>query len=640
MRFFGSVEKTPEAPSGPSPTIMILSALTAAYLSVAVYHAALYALDNGETPLWAVFAAALAILGVASQIRWNGGLVLVLGASFVAQLVWAGWVDPQPLGDLGAFWIEARSVAANLRAGEMEQTLLELHQSSQPSATFIYGLSVFAFGEELSTLRALTAAVWVVQTWLVWRIASEVSELKSRAFACALVFGLSPTLIVFGGLPSVEALYGLFALAAFYVMLSHRRRGLWQSAWLGGTLVALAYLAQPAGIGYLVGLIGVLVAGFAAAGGPIQRGRMATALIACLFGFGIGVAPQAALNYAVEDRVSIAPGAAIGVGLLRGSDPDGVSQAALDSARPEIVAAAESSGARFRSAAELRQYDLIAREIAFERIAADPLGFVTYASGEKMRQLWSSEQSVLEWSFKTPNAEQNPLLSTGLGRLAPSIIGGAYLALLVAAAAGALRLVLRRGAVRDPTRWVLFYMAFLSIATAFAFVEVKERRHLAFTPLLAMLAPLPFARLPQVEDRSFRARLAAAAAEMDRRERQAGAGDQDHGEDVDPLAHPPLAAPPRPASRPAPEPVAAPAAAARPALARTPMAPRKPDPAKPASRAPTPARATPTPPPPPGESPADWSAQQKLAHVLRSMSKPPRPKSDDGSDGGPVGESA
>ncbi|MEL6979140.1 MAG: hypothetical protein AAGM38_10720 [Pseudomonadota bacterium] len=774
MRFFGSAPAPGAAPSSPSPTIMLLSALTASYLGVAVYYAALHALEQGEAPLWAIAAAALAVIAVASQLPWRrGGVAMVLSVSFVAQLAWAGWVDPQPLGDIGSFWIEARGVAANLRAGDIERTLLQLHASPQPSATFVYGLSVFAFGENLSTLRALTAGVWVVQTYLVWRIASEVSELKTRAFACALVFGLSPSLIVFGGLPSVEALFGLFALGAVYVMLSHRRRGLWQSASLSGTLVGLAYLSQPAGVGYLFGLLGVLVAGFAAASGPLQRGRMTAALLACLLGFAIGVAPQAALNYAVEQRWSIAPGAAIGLGLLRGSDPDGRGAQTLQEAAPLIRAEAAQSGAQYPEAEELRLVDLAAREIAGRRIAEDPSGFALYAATEKMQALWSSEQSVLEWSFKTPNAERNPLLQTEIGQLAPSIVGGAYLALLIAAAAGALRLLMRRGAVRDPTRWVLFYVAFLSIATAFAFFEVVERRHLAFTPLLALLAPLPFARLPQVEDRSFRGRLAAAAAELDRKEGGQAAGR--HG-DAQPAGASPIAAaslgpitgggaltgaagvktpsaadaatsgapgaptpaiaraPATPAEAPAPSPTATarlseptaprPATPPRPARRKTgtpslatdvvppppsqtdmaraatpnapnsapaskpivrakadalrtdaakpsgadprsgaeriesdgplqkggprrlPLAPRKPTAPKPAAASAPPGSSAAAPASAesaeakPEKPVSDWSVDQKLAHVLRSMSKPPRPKTDDGSDGGPVGEGA
>lgn len=548
MPLFDRGAKRSPAPSSPSTMIFVLAAMTSAYLGLAVYFAVEHALLTAGPETWIAAAIGLLLLALASQLEWDNGVVLVMAVGFMAQLAWAGWVDPQPLSDFDAFWGGTIAVADAMRGGDWGAAMGEIHQSPQPSATFVYGLAVFAFGEDLATIRALTAGVWALQTWLIWRVASEVSELRSRAFACAFVFGLSPTMVIFGGLPSVEALYGLFALGALYMMLSHRRRGLGLSALYAGALGALAFLALPSGVAYLVGLVAVLAIGFASALDWRQRGRMAGAIGLCLLGFGLAAAPQAALNYRFEGSISIAPGPAIGQQLLAGTDRGGAPTPELVSTPLATTAAADLT---------LREKDLLWREVAYDRIAADPVGFLGFALTEKMRLLWASEEQMLSWAYNAPSAEQSPLLDSAAGRLTPHVVAGAYMAMIIAAAAGALRMVLRWGAVRDPTRWVLFHAAFLALALTYVFAEVGGRKHLAFAPLLALLAPLPFARLPRVKG------FAPPAEETD--------------------------APARAAD-------AAPAAAPPPSLEKP---------------------------------PSEWTVQEKLAHRLRSMSKPPRQEEDE-----------
>ena len=563
--------------------IAILSAVVAIYLGIAVYYAAFEALSSGETLLWSSAAAALAILGLASQINWRFGLILVLIVSFLAQLIWVSPIGLAMAGESAQFWQDAREFAGSLTDADLSAALDKLHASMYPAALAVYGLAQFLF-DNVYFVQMLTAAVWTVQTWLVWKIACEVSETKSGAFACALIFGLSPTLIAFGGLPSVEAMFGLFVLSGLYVMLSHRKRGLAVSAAYSGALVALAFLTRPAGIGYLIGLIAVLAVGFAYAGNNVQRGRMAAALGAFLLGFGLGVSPQLALNYAMESRVGIATGGAIGEEILTGTDWGRSVDEQLAPHAARIDALAASLQAPEPAAALRRAEDLVSREIGMQRIAEDPLGFVGRALTEKMSLIWASEHQMLRMTLESPEAE-GTIIAGPIGKAMPSVVGGWYLAMLVAAAAGALRLFLRGGAVRDPTRWVLVFIAFVSLAGATALGKPEQMRHLAFTPLLALLAPLPFARLPQVAGSSMRSRIRAA-------EQSAAPAEEVRG-----VAAPAPGAPAEAASSngvSAPAPVAA---------------------------------ATPKGPP---ETPVEtWSAEQKLAHVLRSMSKPPRPPEED-----------
>lgn len=603
MRFNSVGAVSPAAALRPSAMIAILAAVVAVYLTIAVYYAVFEAVSFGETQLWVAAAAALLVLGIAGQINWRFGLILVLALSFVAQLVWVSPIGLAMEGEPAFFWQDARGFARSLDSGEAGDALAKLHESNYPSALIVYGFAAFLFKLNVSTVQVLTAAVWTVQTWLVWKIASEVSEIRPRAFACALIFGLSPTTIVFGGLPSVEALYGLFVLGAFYVMLSHRKRGLALSAALSGGLVALAFLARPSGVGYLVGLIAVLAVGFAYAGNWIQRGRMVGAILACVLGFAVGVAPQLALNYNLEGRLSIAPGMAIGEEMLTGTDPSFAPGEALRAHEDRIAELAASLNAPDSAAARRRAEDLVARDIAIERIGDSPLGFAAFALTEKMSLLWSSEQPILQLTLRSQEAEQT-VISGPIGKAMPSIVGGWYLAMLIAAAAGALRLCLRGGAVRDPTRWVLVFMAFISLAGAAALGKADPMRHLAFTPLLALLAPLPFARLPQVAGMSMRARIIAAAE-----------GAEDRAPAAPAKSPSPIAAAPKKPAPAATPPVAAPS----PAVAATP---------KPA--APAVAMAAGAVAEAPAKPVEEWSPEQKLAHVLRSMSKPPRPPEEDG----------
>ena len=453
-------------------TIRTLSLIAAAYLGVALVYAVEQAVVDHSGLSLPV--AVLAFGGLALVARLRSGVALLLAFSFSAQLVWGAVIDPQPFEELGTLWTQARELAA--------QTNVDLlYKVASPSAVGLYAVLILVFGDSFEVLRAAVAALWTAQVWFIWRIANEVAELRRHALAAAAVIGLAPSTIVFASLPSADAVFALFASAALYVMLSHRRRGLLESAALSGVLLAAAFLARPVALAYLLGVVTIL--GFAAYHSTALRPRirLVGAVLTCIAGFAAAVAPQALLNYHNEGRFSIAPAPSLGYQLLLGTNRESrgryndkdIERAGFD--RPAEIPFEEA--------------DRTARQIALERIADDPLGFAVFAATDKMRELWGGETELLRWSLNT-SPRHDRFKEMGLLRWGGVVVDGVYLGFLFAAFLGAARLLQRRGAVKDPIRWLLVYTVLLALALVHVFVEVGGRYHLAFSPLLAMQAPL------------------------------------------------------------------------------------------------------------------------------------------------------
>lgn len=511
----------------PSPMIQILAVLTAAYLGLASYYAASNAFATVNLTLYVTAGAVLVIVGLGSQVRWRFGGVLVLSLSMIAQLAWAGWALPEPQGENAELLVQARTLA-NWFVSNGEFAAAELHKSSSPSATALYAAAIALFGEN-AVLRVLAAALWTAQAWFVWRICEQVAELRSMSFVAALLFGLAPALVVFGGHLSMQAVFGFFALLSVWLLLSHRRRGLGLSAFLSGVSGAWAFLAHPSGLAFVAGLIAVLLVGLLWEKRWPGRWRMALALLASIGGFALGVAPQAALNYEIEGRFSIAPGPAIGVELAHGTDMtgdgvlgeraklelpfDGVAEIELDDL-PSGQVLGQPVPIRVQQAPARREADLLARAFAMDQISSDPKAFLIFAVTTKMQSLWTSADAVLQptTSAQARGPNGDPFTDSVIASQAASVIDGVFLAVLVLSTLGAARLVLRGGAVRDPTRWVLIFVAVLCLAIAYVFLRAQPLAHLAFVPFLALLAPIAFAKLPRVMSVRAEARANAAAA--------------------------------------------------------------------------------------------------------------------------------
>ena len=501
-------------PVARSRVIFALCLMLAAYLALAFGQAAARSVEISDLYVLLVAPVAFGLFILASMVRWDPAIYILLAASFAAQTLWAQWIDPRPFGEFEQLWRETALFGQSLAAASPDFDTL--YRSASPSTVAIYGVVAAASGESFEAVRIFSALLWTVQTLMVWRIAREVSELRDYAFAAALIFGVSPTLLVFGGLPSVEAVFGVFATTAIYLILSHRKRGLVPSAAQSGALAGAAFLARPTALAFALGLIVILLFALVRSRAWKPRAKMLVALFAATIGFCVGVAPQATLNLSEGDEISIAPGPAIGYGLIVGTnrvDEDGYS--------PEDMRAAGFIG---DPPTPLREADLRARAIAWERIATDPLGFLGFAFTEKMTRLWSSEREMLQWSAEGPTGAAERYRDSGLANWAPRLVDGVYITVLVAAMIGAIRLVMRGGAVRDPTRWVLLTVSFLTLASAHLVFEVREPHHLTFAPFLALLAPLSFARLPVTEAAAARAlERARAQAEIEEASRRQAA---------------------------------------------------------------------------------------------------------------------
>ncbi|MCI4660867.1 MAG: glycosyltransferase family 39 protein [Neomegalonema sp.] len=489
--------------SSRSRLVAALAIAFSLYMLVAVFYALREVLLQGHWLALGAMAAAVALIWLLTRLQFKGAIALLLAASFSAQVIWGGWLDPQPFGEFGTLWHQARQLAVSF-------DIDVLYSSASPSAVGLYAVFIALFGEDLYALRMVSAVLWTLQAFMVWQVARQVPELRRHAIASAAVLGLSPGVIVFSSLPSAEGVFGLFAMGAVYLLLTHHRRGLFVSAALAGMFSAIAFLCKPVAIAYAIGLLIVLGVAILRARDLHARLILGGAVATCLAGFALGVAPQVLLNYEKEQQFSIAPAPAIGYQLLLGTNRDtGGSYSLKDLERAGFVGPEKSS---------LMEADRAARQIAWQRVSRDPLGFAWFAMTQKMRRLWGSERELLDWSLSSSVRRDVPQLVQA--RIwAPVLVDGFYLAILALALAGAVRLALNGGRVQDPARWLLILGVLGMLASAHLMLEVRERYHLAFTPMLALLVPLALvSSLPRTPSR-MRANVGRRSFRFRRRRR-------------------------------------------------------------------------------------------------------------------------
>ncbi len=486
-------ESMMQARASRSPMVAVLALLTAAYLAFALWPMADRLLNAPSGAVLAFVGTILAAILLFARIGWRRYAGLVLLTVFLVQLNWSGWVDPRPIGDLATLWDDARKLSLSIWNGAIDWSLLR--DSNAPSALAFFGSVIFVVSDDLSVMRVLCAALWTVQTWFVWRIARLVSETRPVAGLAAALFGLAPAVMVFGALPSAEAFFGVLALGSVYTLLSYRRRGLVRSAALAGFLGGLAVLARPVGYGHLIGLTVIMLLAIGYLGGGRAKWRMGLAALGFWVGALLAAAPQVAIVTALDGSFPKgAPSIGVGYELYLGLD------ATSGGAYSEAIspAALADVGYGGLQPAPPREADARAAAAAWRTVLDDPMGVARFLFSEKMTSLWSSHEQLLRWSVNSPTQIAADRQGALLGKVAPAAIDGAILALFIAGFIGALRLVARRGAVRDPSRWILLLVTFLAVAAVITVLEARDRNAFALLPFLAFIAPMATARMPRI----------------------------------------------------------------------------------------------------------------------------------------------
>ena len=475
----------------PQTALTICALVLAVYFANAVWRAVDFAARFADQVAFVICLIAIAGIAIASQYHMRRGITLIIGASFLAQLFWAAWADPQPIDDLARMWDAARRLSVGLASANIESGLLA--ESHAPSALVFYALVMTGLGDDVSSMRVVSALCWCAQIYLVWRIALLIPILRERATLAAGLFGLAPSLVVYGALPSIEAVFGTFALIGVYYFLKSRESAAIQDAFFAGLFFALAYLARPIGGAYCISAAAVLVA-VAHAANAERRKYMRMQAAVLLLGFAVGVAPLASFHALRSGAFSIAPGAALGYQFLIGANiagGGGFSETANGEDLRQVGIFGDNTVSPIAA-------NRLAIQRAFERLAQNPFGFAGMAATEKIRRLWSNERELLTWGLNTAshaaaNAVSSRIKSTLAAR---HFVDGFYLAFILLTFLAFARLALTRGRfVTEPHSLIYILGLALGLVFAMVFLEARPRQHLPLTPLMALCGSFALAQI-------------------------------------------------------------------------------------------------------------------------------------------------
>ena len=128
--------------------------------------------------------------------------------------------------------------------------------------------------------------------------------------------------------------------------------------------------------------------------------------------------------------------------------------------------------------------------MAWERIDADPFGFLGFALTNKLNQVWGEDAQALHWStIRSPlRKDWN---ERGLATVLKNLINSYWVFLLGSAALGTVVFIRRSGRLEHEV-WLraamLIALPCLLLALSQIFLDVQARYHMIFMPFIALAA--------------------------------------------------------------------------------------------------------------------------------------------------------
>ena len=426
------------------------------------------------------------------------GIVTILALSFSASMLWGLFIESVPVSDFLYF----HRAAGRLSMGEFAY----LFSEKSPTAIAYYAGFHWLLGPTHVTNYIASSVAWTGGAALTYKaLRSLCDDEKKVKFVCAAL-AFCPAFVVFSPVISAESVFFLLSAACAWLISRHLvGRSSFPGLYIAlGLATAGLFLTRANGIFALLLCISVIAVGRIRSPTEIEQQdsesktrsyRHPIALCAIVlaafflvwFAYGY-MSWQSGQGFQVTSSKRGPVYILFGTNMERGGRFN--------------VADMELAGYRGENRLPLSQANERARKIAIERIANDPIGFVSFSLTDKVAQLWDREYGLYIWAVgdKERTDKLYQLRSGGaissLRSIAESVtdpsqppsvrvwplvfisLDGVYRVTLL------LFLFMLIREIRRPSLCLALGMVAFLLAIPHILIEVQSRYHLAMTPFI------------------------------------------------------------------------------------------------------------------------------------------------------------
>ena len=426
------------------------------------------------------------------------GIVTILALSFSASILWGLFIENVPASDFLYF----HRAAGRLSMGEFAY----LFSEKSPTVIAYYAVFHWLLGPTYVANYIASSVAWTGGAALAYKsLRSLYDDEKKVKFVCAAL-AFCPAFVVFSPVISAESVFFLLSGACAWLISRHM---VGPSSFPGlyiavGLATAGLFLTRANGILALLLCVSIIAVARTRSPAEIEqedfesktrRYRHPLALCAIVVAaFFLVWFAYGYLAWQSGHGLQVTSSQRGSVYLLFGTN--------MKKGGRYNVADLELAGYRGENKLPLDQANERARKIAIERIANDPIGFVSFALTDKVAQLWDREYGLYIWALgDKERAEKLHRLRSSVGTSSlrsvadsvtdpsqpPSIrvwplvfisLDGVFRVTLL------LFLFMLIREIRRPSPYLALGMVAFLLSAPHILIEVQPRYHLAMTPFI------------------------------------------------------------------------------------------------------------------------------------------------------------
>ena len=426
------------------------------------------------------------------------GIVTILALSFSASILWGLFIESVPVSDFFKF----HKAAARLSMGEFAY----LFREKSPTAIAYYAGFHWLLGPTYVTNYIASSIAWTGGTVLTYKALQSLYDDKQKVKFVCTGLAFCPVFVVFSPVISSESVFFLLSGVCAWLISRHLAgRSSFPGLYMAlGLATAGLFLTRANGILALLLCVSAIVVGSMRSSAEIEqqgnqsrtrRFRHPLALCAIvLAAFFLVWFAHGYLSSLSGQGFKVSPSKLTSWNLLFGTNMDGAGRF--------NVADLELAGYRGENKLPYGQANERARKIAIERIANDPIGFVSFSLTDKVAQLWGREYSLYVWAVGDKERTEKLLQSSSRGATSslssivasaadpsnpPSVrvwplvfisLDGVYRVTLL------LFLFMLIREIRRPSLCLALGIVAFLLSIPHILIEVQPRYHLAMTPFI------------------------------------------------------------------------------------------------------------------------------------------------------------
>ena len=426
------------------------------------------------------------------------GIVTILALSFSASILWGLFIESVPTSDFFVF----HRAAGRLSMGEFAY----LFSAKSPPAVAYYAAFHWLLGPTYMTNYIASSVAWTGGAALAYKaLRSLYDDEKKVKFVCATL-AFCPAFVVFSPVVSSESVFFLLSAVCAW-LISRHIVGLSSSPGLYiavGLATAGLFLTRANGILALLLCVSIIAVAGTRSPAEIEQEdlesktrRYRHPLALCtivLTAFFLVCFAYGYLSWQSGQGLKVTSPQRGSVYLLFGTN--------MERGGRYNVADLELAGYRGENKLPLDQANERARKIAIERIANDPIGFISFSLTDKVAQLWDRQYSlyILALGDKERTEkfyqQRTSIGTSSLRSIADSVTDPSQppsirvWPLVFISLDGVFRVTLLLflfmliSEIRRPSPYLALGMVAFLLSVPHILIEVQPRYHLAMTPFI------------------------------------------------------------------------------------------------------------------------------------------------------------